>query len=177
MSRLRDWRGRVLIVLILALGWSLPAQAAVLRIVQSGSVTMGAVVNNVPIASVNMAKTFVFCFSDQNNPTGSNPTYRQTCELTSATQLTITVSVANAAQTVSWYVVEFLSGVLVQRGLRALGAGVLTVAVPLAPWLYPTYRPLVPLTECIPPERLRPPIPLYPTYSGPFTMSVPATRL
>ena len=119
-------------VLLLAFGfaWNQPAGAAVLKNVQTGTVTMNPATQTVAITSVNTAKTFVICQSDTGG-NNNDSTLRVTCELTNSTTVTITASVALAAQTVRWYVVEFLSGVTVQRGLTSLGAS-LTVAVPIS---------------------------------------------
>ncbi len=115
---------------ILCLTWSLSAGAAVVKSVQTGTVTMNPATQTVTVTSVNTAKTFVICQSDTGG-TNTASTTRATCELTNSTTFTITVSAAVAAQTVRWYVVEFFSGVSVQRGLTNLAAS-LTVAVPIA---------------------------------------------
>jgi hypothetical protein len=103
------------------------APGAVLKSVQTGTQTMGVAVTNVNLAATPVvpANAFVICQGD-SGALGSNPTIRATCELNSATQLTITTSAADATLTVRWYVVEFLSGVSVQRGLANLAAATAT---------------------------------------------------
>jgi hypothetical protein len=110
--------------------WNSSAGAAVVKSVQTGTITMSPATQAVPITSVTIAKTFVVCQSDTGG-NNNDSTLRVTCELTNSTTLTITVSAVLAAQTVRWYVVEFWSGVSVQSGLTSLGAS-LTVAVPIA---------------------------------------------
>jgi hypothetical protein len=131
MKRSRTWLGRL--ILLLGTAWSLSPEAAVIKSVQSNVQTMpvGATFVNVVIASVTPANAFVICqFESGGN--GSNPTDRVTCELTGATTLTITNGANDGSETVSWYVVEFFSGVTVQRGLQTIAAGSLTAAVPIA---------------------------------------------
>ncbi len=113
------------------------ASGAVLKTVYTGTQTMGTAVTNVALApAVVPTNTFVICQGD-SGALGSNPTIRATCELNVAgNQLTITTSAADATITVRWYVVEFLSGVSVQRnpvGIPAtLPIGTNTLAVPVA---------------------------------------------
>jgi len=124
----------VALLLVLCSTLSFPAGAAVIKNVQTGTITMNPATRTVAITSVSTAKTFVVCQGD-SGAAGSNPTLRPTCELTNATTLTITTSVADAAITVRWYVVEFWSGVTVQRGLVPTGtftAGQATVNVAIA---------------------------------------------
>ncbi len=116
-------------LLALCVMWSFSAGAAVLKSVQTGTTPMNPAVQSVPITAVNTATTFVICQNDTGG-TGSNATTLATCELNSAITLTITTNVADAALTVRWYVVEFLSGVSVQRGLTPLAGGTLTAAPP-----------------------------------------------
>jgi len=116
----------------IAAGWSLTAGAAVIKSVQTGTVTMGSVTQSVAITSVTPAKAFVICSESASN--GSQASDRVTCELNAATTLTIKIGVADASVAVRWYVVEFLSGVSVQRGLvttATFAAGVATVDVTL----------------------------------------------
>lgn len=132
MKTLRWWL--VPLVLVLGLALSLSVRAAVLKNVQTGTVAMNPATRPVAITLVDPLKTFVVCQGDTGGA-GSNPTVRPTCELTNATTLTITTNVADAAMTVRWYVVEFLSGVTVQRGLVPTGtfaAGTATVPVAIA---------------------------------------------
>src|SRR5216684_909000 len=116
-------------LLALCVMWSFSAGAAVLKSVQTGTTPMNPAVQSVPITAVNTATTLVICQNDTGG-TGSNATTLATCELNSAITLTITTNVADAALTVRWYVVEFLSGVSVQRGLTSLAGGTLTAAPP-----------------------------------------------
>lgn len=124
----RYWHG--LLLLAFGLAWSLPAGAAVIKNVQSGTITMSPAVRTVTITSVNTARTFVVCQQLTND---SHEDMRVTCALTNATTLTITITTADSQVTVSWYVVEFLSGVTVQRGLAAFASGTATVNVTLSP--------------------------------------------
>jgi len=122
-----------LLISAIAVGWSLAAGAAVIKSVQTGTVTMGTVTQSVAITSVTPAKAFVICQESASN--GSQASDRVTCELNAATTLTITIGVADATVAVRWYVVEFLSGASVQRGLvptATFGTAVATVNVTLA---------------------------------------------
>jgi hypothetical protein len=117
MKASRRW----LVPLVLAFGvlWSPSARTAVIKNVQSGTVTMSGASTavTVTITSVNTARAFVTCdflVGNNNSPAASQ---RVTCELTGATTLTITNGAADGQEVVRWYVVEFLSGVTVQRGL------------------------------------------------------------
>lgn len=81
------------------------------------------------LTAVNPTRSFVVCSS--RNP-GSNAAMNATCELTGGgTTLTFTNNSAGTT-VVQWHVVEFTSGVSVQRGLASLGTTELTktVAVP-----------------------------------------------
>ena len=137
MKTLRTLQG--LLIFAIAVGWSLSAGAAVLKAngVQTGVVTMPVSgITNIAITSVNTASTFVLC---QNDAAIRVPTTRALCELTSPTNLKITIYDTAGTEVVQWYVVEFLSGVTVQRspvGGTALAAGApppQTVNVALAP--------------------------------------------
>jgi len=125
------------LLIAIATGWSLSAVAAVIKSVRSGTVAMAAAIQTVNFAApgVNAARSFVVCQQDQNGGVGgggSDPAFRATCVLTNNTTLTITTSVANANQTVQWYVAEFLSGVTVQRGLQTIAAASLAgAAIPI----------------------------------------------
>jgi hypothetical protein len=55
-----------------------------------------------------------------NRTDDGDPDQRVTCELTSATNLRITSSQGRAANVVQWHVVEFTSGIAVQRGLAQI---------------------------------------------------------
>jgi hypothetical protein len=138
MKTLRTLQG--LLIFAIAVGWSLSARAAVLKAngVQTGVVTMpvsGAtpVVLDIAITSVVAGNTFVLC---QNDAAIRLPTTRPLCELTSPTNLRITTYDGSGKEVVQWYVVEFLSGVTVQRsptGGTVLAAGGPPVIVTLAP--------------------------------------------
>ena len=110
------------------------ASGAVLKSVQSNTQTMAATPATVNLPTPVIAtNAFVICQAD-TGAAGSNPTARATCELNSNTQLTITTSVADPSATpltVRWYVVEFLSGVSVQRGLANFAAATPTTPVAL----------------------------------------------
>lgn len=99
--------------------------------VQSGSVTMNPATRAVTLgAAVNPALSFVVCY---NRTDSSNPTNRVTCEITNATTVTVTASATNSSNVVQWYVVEFSSGMTVQRGVASFGNGTGTVNVSLSP--------------------------------------------
>jgi hypothetical protein len=132
-----------LLVSVLCATWSLTAGAAVLNAngVQTGEVTMpvGSTTATVAITSVTTSKAFVICYplisDDGNGPVASEDV---TCELPStptSTTLIITNGAADDTETVRWYVVEFLSGVTVQRGLvptTTYASGVATVDVAIS---------------------------------------------
>ena len=127
------------LLLALCFVWSLPAGAAVLKNVQTGVVTMpgGSTAATVTITAVNStSRTFVICnplISDNGN--GPVADEDVTCELTNSTTLTITAGDIDNTEMVRWYVVEFLSGVSVQRGLvpaTTYPSGTATVNVPLS---------------------------------------------
>jgi len=85
--------------------------------VQRGSADMASVnVRDITIVSVNPEKTIVFC---DHRVSSSNPSARVSCELTNSTTLRLTVGVA-IASTVEWQVIEFSSGVRVQRDITNL---------------------------------------------------------
>jgi hypothetical protein len=111
----------------------LSAGGAVIKSVQTNTQTIPVSgIANIAITSVNTASTFVLC---QNDTAIRLPTTRALCELTSATNLRITIIDGSGTEVVRWYVVEFLSGVTVQRspaGGTAIAAGTATVPVPLA---------------------------------------------
>jgi hypothetical protein len=108
-----SWPDRLLLILVAA--WSLSTEAAVIKNVQTNTSTIPpSGVANIPITSVNTLRTFVVCQNDTAG-IGSNPTTRALCELTSATNLRITINDGSGTEVVRWYVVEFYSGVTVQR--------------------------------------------------------------
>lgn len=121
------------VVLALGLGaWltSSPVEAASLKLIQTGDVSMSSspvTVNSSSAQPFNgvtdLSKAFVVCASRTNT---ANPADRVTCEL-SAGAITITAGAANANTVVRWHVVEFEGGVVVQRGVRTFstaGGGV-----------------------------------------------------
>jgi hypothetical protein len=117
-------------MLATCLVWGFAADAAVIKSVQTGTVSLNANPKTVAITAVNTAKAFVICtFNAGGN--GSNASERVTCELTNATTVTITNGATDTTEAVRWYVVEFLSGVTVQRGLKILPTGATTTNVGL----------------------------------------------
>jgi hypothetical protein len=130
MKALRWWS--VALVLAVGLGWNLSVRAAVVKNVQTGMAFMSGASTAVSVtipSAVNPARAFVICdflVGNNNSPAASQ---RVTCELTGATTLTITNGAADDQEVVRWYVVEFFSGVTVQRGLASITAGFLTLPV------------------------------------------------
>jgi hypothetical protein len=136
MKALRWWS--VALVLAVGLGWNLSVRAAVVKNVQTGMAFMSGASTAVSVtipSAVNPARAFVICdflVGNNNSPAASQ---RVTCELTGATTLTITNGAADDQEVVRWYVVEFFSGVTVQRGLvptTTYTAVTPTVDVPIA---------------------------------------------
>lgn len=132
----RYWHG--LLLLAFGLAWSLPAGAAVIKNVQTGTYVFPGLYAGAPvdvaITPVNTAKSFVVC---QNATDYDEQEYRVTCELNASDKLTITpgATLDVPTDTVRWYVVEFLSGVSVQRGLATLpssGGTSLLLNVPIS---------------------------------------------
>jgi hypothetical protein len=124
-----------LVPLVLAFGvaWSSSVVGAVVKSIQANTQTIPASgVANIAITSVNTASTFVLC---QNDTVAGLADSRALCELTSATNLRITIFNAAGTEVVQWHVVEFSSGVTVQRspvGGTLLAAGTATFPVPIA---------------------------------------------
>lgn len=88
--------------------------------VQSGSVTMSTATQNVAVTAVNMSRSFVYCgFRTDLSDISNVPT----CQLSATNQVTIRSNFANATAVVQWYLVEFTSGVSVQRGATTLAGG------------------------------------------------------
>lgn len=104
--------------------------ATTVKNVQSGSVTMNPATRTVVLTAVDTARSFVLCYNRTNDGTSRS---RVRCELTNATTLTITAGLANASNVVQWYVVEFTSGIAVQRGVANFAAATGTVNVALNP--------------------------------------------
>jgi hypothetical protein len=104
--------------------------ATTVKNVQSGSVTMNPSLSNVALTAVDMGRTFVLC----NNRTddGDDPDQRVTCELTSATNLQIRSEDSDSDNIVQWHVVEFTSGVAVQRGVENISSGTGTRTVTIS---------------------------------------------
>ena len=117
-----------LICLAICLGVCEIAQAAVIKSVQRGSQAMGTTPTTVTINSVDTSKSFVIC---DFRPSDGQSLTRPTCELTGATSLVITMGSADASTFVNWQVVEFSSGVSVQRNLQAFAAGDTLINVPI----------------------------------------------
>ncbi len=104
-----------LLALVLVAGGLLassPAEAASVKSVQTGTVTMSTATQTAAITTVDTSRSFVVCTNRTNS---SNPTNRATCVL-GASSVTITSSATNASEVVRWHVVEFEGGVTVQRG-------------------------------------------------------------
>jgi hypothetical protein len=105
--------------------------ATTVKNVQSGAVTMNPLTRTVALTAVDPGRSFVLCHNRTNDGTSRS---HVTCELTNATTLTITAGVVNASNVVQWYVVEFTSGIAVQRGLAAFAGATGTVNfTPLTP--------------------------------------------
>ncbi len=104
--------------------------ATTVKNVQSGTTTMNPATRTVTLTAVDIGRSFVLCHNRTNDGTSRS---RVSCELTNATTLTITAGVANASNVVQWYVVEFTSGIAVQRGLASFANGTGTVNVTLNP--------------------------------------------
>ncbi|MGB5138681.1 MAG: tandem-95 repeat protein, partial [Candidatus Zixiibacteriota bacterium] len=110
------------------LAFSVQAQAASIKNVQTGEVTFSATTQNVTITSVDLTKS-ILIFNERNNL----PSPQESCvrgQLTSATNLRLAKSSSTGSVTVRWYVAEFDSGVSVQRGTNVLGST--TVNVPIS---------------------------------------------
>lgn len=107
------------LVLVLSLASTTGVSAAILKSIQTNATSITAL-TDVSITAVNMSRTFVICQSDTGGA-NNNATVRATCELTSTTNLRITPGNTVSAETVRWYVVEFYSGVTVQRGVTSMG--------------------------------------------------------
>jgi hypothetical protein len=108
-----------MLALALALAFTTGVSAAILKSIQTNATSITAL-TDVSITAVNMSRTFVICQSDTGGA-NNNATVRATCELTSTTNLRITPGNTVSAETVRWYVVEFYSGVTVQRGVTSMG--------------------------------------------------------
>lgn len=82
------------------------------------------------ISSVDTTRSFVYCTFRHSN---ANPYANRmpTCSLTSPTQVTVEAGIVDATITVRAYVLEFASGVSVQRGTATLNGGILTSTVPI----------------------------------------------
>lgn len=91
--------------------------------VQSGSVSMSSATRTVTVTAVNMSRAFVVCYF---RTLESSAYYLPSCQLSSTTQITIRSNQALTDVTVQWYLVEFTSGVSVQRGSTTLGGGTST---------------------------------------------------
>src|SRR5256885_1747220 len=107
----------------LGLMWLAPsaAAAAILKRVHSGTTNVpNASVVNIPLELRDATKAFVFC---PTRTTSGNSSHRVTCTL-STNNLAIDggTNVTNA-NTVSWFVAEFESGVSVVRGTSTFNAG------------------------------------------------------
>ena len=81
--------------------------------IQTGTVSMTAATRTATIATVDPAKSFVLCYFRTNS---SNASDAPTCTLTNSTTVTVQTGAANSSEIVQWYVVEFATGMTVQRG-------------------------------------------------------------
>jgi outer membrane protein assembly factor BamB len=103
------------------------AQAADLKLVQTGEVAMSSASRSVTLATaVDPSRSFVVCTSRADS---SRPNRRATCELgsgSSTTSLTVTAGTSDSSTVVRWYVAEFASGVTVRRGTSTFSSGALT---------------------------------------------------
>ena len=104
--------------------------ATTIKRVQSGTIAMNPATQTVTLTAVDTARSFVLCHNRTND---GDPVLRVTCVLTNATTLTITSSQNNASNVVQWYVVEYTSGIAVQRGSASFANGTGTVNVALSP--------------------------------------------
>src|SRR5579872_7250 len=115
-------RSLVFCLLLLTLLASAPMlhAATVVRSVQSGTVTVaaGTTATTVTINSVTTANAFLVFGVTANDTRESN--YGVSGNITAATTLSFTRSANNTAVTVQWYVIEFSSGVTVQRGVATI---------------------------------------------------------
>jgi len=96
------------------------------RLVQTGTVLNDNIVQNIRINPVNISKAFAICY---NRTSSSNPSNRATCELVDSTTLMITTGAVNTTEFIEWQVVEFDSGVRVQRDVTQLEIGTATTTV------------------------------------------------
>ena len=95
-----------------------------LNSIQSGVADLSATNSSViSINAVDLSKAFVVCSLRTNS---GLPQYLPLCQLTGATSLQIDYDVCCANVFVAWYVVEFSSGVSVQRGFQTVAVGDLT---------------------------------------------------
>jgi hypothetical protein len=92
--------------------------ATTVKNVQSGSIAMNPATRNVALTAVDMGRTFVLCHNRTED--GDDPDQRVTCDLTSATNLQIRSEDPDNDNIVQWHVVEFTSGIAVQRGLATI---------------------------------------------------------
>jgi len=110
---------------------TLSAEPLVLRGVQRGSVSMGSDTTQVVVlaTAVDPTRAFVIASFRNNN---SSPDLLPTVEITdNGTRLSITRSPTTSEEVVEWQVVEFISGVRVQRGVTTLSAAELNADVAL----------------------------------------------
>jgi peptidase C25-like protein len=133
-ARLIERAARPLALAAAVLASSLPAHAAVISGVQTGTaVSTANGTLTVPIAAVNPATSVLFfeTSADSNRPPGS--TVRGTiASNTTLTFIRVTNEVTPVPINIRWYVASFASGVSVQRGEVAQAATVNNVTLPTA---------------------------------------------
>ena len=120
----------VLALALLACFTSSLHAATIVRSIQSGTTTLTATgTTTVNINSVTMANAFLV-FGVQANSVNER-TYGVAGNIATATTITFTRAGADSNVTIQWYVIEFSSGVTVQRGSTTIASGARTTNVAL----------------------------------------------
>jgi len=134
-ARWQHW-SQTLVAVVLGLIWLAPsaADAAILKRVHSGTTNVtnaAGVTVALELPNPSPSNAFVVCTA---RTTWGGEQQRVTCVL-SNNSLTIDAGAnySTGSMNVSWYVVEFESGVTVQRGTAAFAAGTASVPVTLSP--------------------------------------------
>ncbi|MCE9598691.1 MAG: hypothetical protein K8S54_12040 [Spirochaetia bacterium] len=96
--------------------------------IQSGLINMTSATTNVAVNSVDTTKAMAFCYF---RTTASEPACVPTCELASPTQITVQTGGNSTNYFAQWYLIEFASGALVQRGSFTFTGGVNTTNITL----------------------------------------------